>query len=381
MSAQPESAAQRANASAAEPRPPSPSPPAPRGLSRLWTRIWLALLLALLVQAVVSALIFHWLFFSDPVQFEARRAAFHAFMVLHGLPPHPSSPWRRLLLSPFTGTVLTALVVSAVAVPILRRLTLRLERLQQGVQALGEGDLRARVPVQGQDEVASLAASFNTAAARIEALMHSHKSLLAYTSHELRTPLTRLRMAIEALACEPAGARRDDLVTEAKRDLAELDALIADILLASRLDASARSVLQVEDLDLLALVAEEAAHFDVDVHGDWVQVRGDDKLLRRAVRNLLDNARRHAPGRAPEVSVHAVSGGAMVRVCDRGPGIPAADRERIFTPFERLPGGGEGTGLGLALVRGIARRHDGDARCLPREGGGSCFEVWIGRKP
>jgi signal transduction histidine kinase len=346
--------------------------------SRLWQRLWLALILALLAQALVSALLFHWLFFSDPQEAEIRRTMFRALMAAQGIEP---SPWRHLLLSPFTGTVLTALVVSAVTLPLMRRLTRRLEILQQGVQALGEGDLSARVAVQGNDEVAQLAQSFNIAAVRIESLMQSHKSLLAYTSHELRTPLTRLRLSLETLAAPVPVAARDIAVRAAKNDLAELDALIDDILLASRLDAAPGQSLQSEEVDLLALVAEEAARFDVEVHGDWVTLQGDDRLLRRAVRNLLDNARRHAPGSPPQVSLTAIDGGAVVRVCDRGPGVPTAEAQRIFEPFVRLPGRGDGTGLGLPLVRRIARQHGGDARCLPQSGGGTCFEIWLGRTP
>lgn len=354
------------------------APESPRQ-AKLWKRFWIALILALLVQALVSSLVFHWVFEMDPQQAHIRREAFRAFMQQHGV--GPPSPWRHLLLSPFTGTVVTAVLLSLVTYPIMRRLTRRLENLQRGVRAWGSGDLSARVPVQGHDEVAQLAQSFNTAAIRIESLMQSHKSLLAYTSHELRTPLTRLRLSLETLATPAPAAARDVAARAAKADLAELDALIDDILLSSRLDAAPGQSLHLDELDLLALVAEEAARFDVDVHGDWITLKGDERLLRRAVRNLLDNAQRHAPGSTPQVSLTAVQGGGIIRVCDQGPGIPPADAQRIFEPFERLSGRGDGTGLGLALVRRIARQHGGEARCLPRPGGGTCFEIWLGSKP
>ncbi|MDE2268154.1 MAG: HAMP domain-containing histidine kinase [Betaproteobacteria bacterium] len=357
----------------------SPMPPGAPRQAKLWKRLWIALILALLVQALVSALVFHWVFEMDPQRAQFRREVFRAFMQQHGI--GPPSPWRHLLMSPFFGTVVTAILLSLVTYPIMRRLTRRLENLQQGVRAWGGGDLSARVPVQGRDEVAQLAQSFNTAAGRIESLMQSHKSLLAYTSHELRTPLTRLRLSLETLSTPVPAAARDVAARAAKHDLAELDALIDDILLSSRLDAATGQTLQLEELDLLALLAEEAARFDVEVHGDWITLQGDERLLRRAVRNLLDNAQRHAPGAAPQVSLTAVRGGGIIRVCDQGPGIPPADAQRIFEPFERLSGRGEGTGLGLALVRRIARQHGGDARCLPRAGGGTCFEIWLGRKP
>jgi signal transduction histidine kinase len=106
-------------------------------------------------------------------------------------------------------------------------------------------------------------------------------------------------------------------------------------------------------------------------------------MLRRLVRNLLENARRHAGASAVEASVQAAAGGgARLRVADRGPGVAEPDRERIFEPFYRPAGMGEGgAGLGLALVRQIARHHGGDARYRPREGGGSCFEVDLAAGP
>jgi signal transduction histidine kinase len=259
---------------------------------------------------------------------------------------------------PVFGLFVLALILLAVGVgayPVARRLTQRLERLQRGVEALGAGELSARVKVEGKDEVARLAESFNRAAARIEELVGAHKSLLANASHELRTPLTRIRMALEL--------GKDK--SEVERDIAELDALIEEVLLASRLDA-VRSPEITEEVDLLALAAEEAARYDVEVQGQAVLMRGDPRLLRRMIRNLLENAKRHG---APPVEVH-VNKNKSIRVCDAGPGVPQADRERIFEPFYRRSGASDGAGLGLTLVREIARRHGGEARCT-----GNCFVV------
>jgi signal transduction histidine kinase len=316
------------------------------------------------------------------------------------LPPHsgflrggPSGPtWLlrlddgrslvvRLGRAPFRpgAWLLAALAAIGIAVavgayPVARRLTRRLERLKAGVDQLGHGDLAARVRIEGKDEVAALAASFNRSAERIEELVRSHKMLLANCSHELRTPLSRIAMAL-ALAGEGLDARHRE---QLKADIAELDQLIEEILLASRLDA-VRAPERSEDIDLLALAAEEAARDGIGVEGEPVFVRGDRTLLRRMIRNLINNARRHGGDAAPEVRVgRDAPNRARVDVRDHGPGIADGERERIFEPFYRPAGfseSGRGSGLGLALVRQIARHHGGDAACAPADGGGSRFTI------
>jgi len=254
-----------------------------------------------------------------------------------------------------------------------RGLTRRLEALKQGVEAFGAGALGRRVAEEGKDEVAAVAASFNRAAARIESLVRSHQSLLANASHELRSPLARLKMAM-AMLSQADGTQRDTLRREVEANIAELDLLVEEVLLASRLDAGAWT-LKRESVELLGLAAEEAARVDAQVSGAPCTVSGDERLLRRALRNLLENARRYGAGEI-EVFVEREGASALLRVCDRGAGVPPEYRERIFEAFFRLPGHAEragGVGLGLALVRQIAERHGGSVRCEPREGGGSSF--------
>lgn len=264
--------------------------------------------------------------------------------------------------------VLTAVAVAVAAWPISRRLTRRLEELEEGVEALGAGDLAARVAVEGKDEVAHLAASFNRAAERIEELVGAQRRLLANASHELRSPLGRMRVAAGLLQGEP------HLKEEIARDVAELDGLVEEILLSSRLEAGAGDD-SLEEVDVTALAAEECARAGAVVTGDVVVVQGSPRLLRRLLRNLLENARSHGGAGPVEVEVRrAPGGGAEVDVLDRGPGVPEELSERIFEPFFRLPGApAGGAGLGLAITRQIARRHGGDVVCLPREGGGSRF--------
>lgn len=302
------------------------------------------------------------------------------------MPRARQSQWR----APFGFFWTLGLVGVAVALatyPIVRRLTRRLEALQHSVQKWGEGDLSVRVPVVGNDEVGFLASRFNHAAHQVEtlvksrdALLASQKSLLANASHELRSPLTRIRMGLEFL-----GGASDTSVSRAKdeiaRNISELDQLIDEILLASRLDAKEADLGTIEPVDLLGLAAEECARTGATLHTDpaygGLLVPGVNKLLRRAVRNLLENARRHAAGEAA-LTLSQEGGLAVIRVCDNGPGVPEAFRERIFEPFYRLPGASErdgGVGLGLALVKSITLRHGGAVRCQNSPTGGACFEI------
>lgn len=324
---------------------------------------------------------------------------------LHMAPRAPRAERRRpsallLWLRPPYGFIwiiaLAGLAVMLGVFPLARRLTQRLETLQRGVQRWGEGHLDERVPVAGADEVADLARHFNAAAERIEDLLHaqaallkSQKSLLANASHELRSPLARIRMALELMEpSRPAGASGAAAPAQASaeiaRSIAELDQLVEEILLASRLEAPQSDLGSLEAIDWTALVAEEAARAGVPLDpgpaGASVQVRGVARLLRRAVRNLLENAQRHGRRAGSDKTVQASLqlDGRMVQlqVDDDGPGIPRTERERIFEPFYRLASASEsegGVGLGLALVRSIVERHGGSVACVERPGGGARF--------
>ncbi|MET0265760.1 MAG: ATP-binding protein [Duganella sp.] len=292
---------------------------------------------------------------------------------------------RRLLSSEPLGFIrpkaalqntmlLLALVIGIAAFPLVRRLTKRLERLQQGVESLGAGNLSARVKVEGNDEVAQLARSFNGAADQIEQLVGAHKTLLANASHELRTPLARIRLALELIKDNVEPKRRAGL----QQDITELNDLLDEILLASRLGALADTT-QHEELDLLALAAEECARYDdVRLEGTSAVLQGDQRLLRRLLRNLLENACRH--GQQPvQVLIVSTAKHATLTVWDQGPGIPAAEFERVFEPFYRRSNtrDNSGAGLGLALIRQIARRHGGEARCVLMPDGRSSFEITL----
>jgi signal transduction histidine kinase len=297
----------------------------------------------------------------------------------------PDGRWPALLLPPqwppgvglLLLLALLFVAVAAGAYPVVRGLTRRLESLQAGVERFGAGSLGQRVDESGRDEVAAVARSFNLAAERIEELLRSHQRLLANASHELRSPLARLKMAV-AMLPQADATQRDALRHEAEANIAELDSLVEEVLLASRLDAGAWS-LKRDSVELLGLSAEEATRVDAQVSGAPCTVSGDERLLRRALRNLLENARRYGAGEI-EIFVERVGVAAQLRVCDRGPGVPEAFRERIFEAFFRLPGHAEregGVGLGLSLVKQIVERHGGSVRCEARDGGGSCFVITL----
>lgn len=275
----------------------------------------------------------------------------------------------------FLWALALLLIITAVgAYFVVRRITGRLERLKTQVEALGRGDLAARVAVEGRDEIANVALTFNNAAAQIEKLVGAHKTMLANVSHELRSPLTRMRMATELLTPN----ERPELVSRMRNDIGELDALIDELLESSRLDAGLPR-LSNEEVDLLGLLAEEAVAVSAHVSGTASIVHGDPRLLRRMIRNLLENAKRYGGGKDIEGSVERTPEGSVrLAVKDRGPGISAKDRERIFEPFYRPQGVremGEGVGLGLSLVRQIAQLHGASVEFQARAGGGSEFIV------
>lgn len=316
-----------------------------------------------------------------------------------GPPPPGVFDWRwlpRWVQPPYSFFWVLLVVSVAIALgayPVARKLTQRLEKLRDGVRKFGEGDLSARVEVRGRDEVGYLAEQFNASAQRVQHLIEAQKSLLANASHELRSPLARIRMGIEMLPPTAEMANERKIRTEIQHSIRELDELIEEILLSSKLDAlkSGKSVDlgQPERVDLIGLCAEECARVGAELEiADGMQslnVNGHPKLIVRMVRNLLENARRYSEGPVEltlTASRNHSAGTAKIRVCDHGSGVPVDQRERIFEPFYRLPGASEragGVGLGLSLVKSIALQHRGDVICESRPDGarGACFTVTL----
>jgi signal transduction histidine kinase len=279
----------------------------------------------------------------------------------------------RLLLP--LGLLLLVLVLGSYVAA--RRITGRLARLEQGVNAFGEGALGTQVGVEGDDEVAHLAQAFNRAFARIAALLAQQRRMLQTASHELRSPLARVRLALEMLADpELDSDARARLHRDTERDIEELDTLIGDLLLAERLhDASPPK--EFAELDLAELAQQECERVGATCRAVPTPYVGQARMLRSLVRNLLENARRY--GAMPIVlGLESCADGVVLRVDDAGEGVPLADQERIFEPFYRREGHAEGrfgnVGLGLSLVRAIAAHHGGEVRYVQLPSG-SRFEV------
>ncbi len=264
------------------------------------------------------------------------------------------NPGRHLRLMGWLAIL--AIVVAIGTWPVSRRLTHRLEALRQGAVA--------------SDEVGQVAAAFDRAADRVERLVEAQRRVLASASHELRSPLARVRMTLEILDEEGSDPR----VQRAIRDVEELNDTVGDVLDAARMEAG-DGVSSPELVDLRELL--EGAGDDVEVAGDRYLVAGDPRLLRRMLRNLVDNARKY--GQPPIVARIEEDG---LSVSDRGAAPPASEREAMFEPFYRPQGHAEGVhggvGLGLSLVRQIARHHGGEA-ALTEHDGKTCVRVRLPR--
>lgn len=334
---------------------------------RLFWQVYPAVLISVALVAILGAMVWH----------------------LAGVAPMgsvfrmPGPFMHRFQMHSLGMLILVAMVVGIGAFPMISRITRRLEALRGSVEAWGGGDLTRRAVVDGGDEIAAVAASFNAAADRTDALLSAHKTLLAHASHELRSPLARLALAVEMLADASDGT----LVPVICGEIAELDTLVEEILLASRLDHGA-DIGQCETVDCLALAAEEAARAavlmrEVPPGSPPFEITGSPTLLRRLIRNLVENAIKH--GATPvEIALRhdMVDGEAaiVIEVQDHGPGIAPELHDRVFEPFFRPAGVSEtmgSWGLGLSLVRQIAERHRGRVVCSSSVGDGTVFTVTL----
>lgn len=279
--------------------------------------------------------------------------------------------------------------------------TERIHLLKGAAEKLAQGDLRTRVPVNGRDEVATLASTFNQMAEQLQAADHKQRELeslrrdlIAWVSHDLQTPLTSMRAILEALSDgmveDPETVKR--YLNTAQRDVRSLSSLIDDLFQMAQLDAGGfplhRAEASLGDLisDTLESFAELAKQSEVMLEGnvdsDVDPVHMDTQAIGRVLNNLIGNALRHTPlkGRV-SVWVRRTGQGVEVTVSDTGEGIRAADLPYIFERFYRgeksRNRGTGGSGLGLAIARSIVQAHGGDIRVDSEIGKGTQFTFSI----
>ncbi|MBS0336475.1 MAG: HAMP domain-containing protein [Proteobacteria bacterium] len=296
---------------------------------------------------------------------QARLADYSVLTIRRALPP-PAVNWplRTLILLTLLG-----LFVALLAGWALRRVTRPLASLADAASGLARDLNRPALPETGPQEVARVARAFNAMQRDLQRVIEARSQALAGVSHDLRLPLTRLRLRLEKL---PEG----DLRAKIEDDLAEMDALIGSTLEFLRAGSDSEKPAR---LNLNALI--EAIVEDLEPLGARITVRGtapapvfaQPQAIRRCLTNLLENARRYG-GPDIDLEVAEKAGRLVIRVEDRGPGIPAADFDRVFEPYVRLEASRArhtgGTGLGLAIARAVARANGGDIHLEARAGGG-----------
>jgi signal transduction histidine kinase len=253
-----------------------------------------------------------------------------------------------------------------------RNLLRRVEQVNRTSERVMAGNLSDRVPLRGtRDEFDQLAANLNRMLDQIERLMTAMREVTDDVAHDLRTPLSRLRTGLERALVDPSGGTGQGeairaAIDEADRLLATFNALlrIAELESGARFDQAAPQDLSEvarSAAELYEPVAEEKGFALSVVAEPGVRISGDWHLLSQALANLLDNALKYAGGGLIELRVYHENGQAILEVADQGPGIPEADRQSVLDRFVRLEPSRTtpGNGLGLSLVRAIARRHDG----------------------
>jgi signal transduction histidine kinase len=282
----------------------------------------------------------------------------------------------RLLL----GIPVVLILAAATVWLIVGRALRPVERITRAVTAITSADLSRRLPEPGtEDEIGHLARTMNDMLARLDDSARRQRRFVADASHELRTPLAAIRTTLEVGLAHPDRAPWPVIAERAVRQSARLEDLIQQLLLLAKTDERQLAV-QQRAIDLAGLLNDVAAHLpahhvdiEIDVPANLC-TSGDPGHLERLFRNIIDNALRYATSRVV-ITATATGPVARVQIDDDGPGIPAADRDRVFDRFVRLDNSRERgtgtTGLGLAIAREIAQSHHGHIALLERPGGGT----------
>jgi len=278
-------------------------------------------------------------------------------------------PWQRRAVLTFAITFLVVLIVAYLFVI---RLTQPFTRLAESADRLGRDPNAPPLGVSGPREARAAARAFNVMQERLRRYVDDRTAMVGAIAHDLRTPLTRLRFRIESLP--------DDQKAKMSTDLDQMEAMVAATLSFVRDATQAAQRTKLELSSVLESLADEMSDMGSSVtmeRSDKVVVEGDPVALKRLFGNLLDNAVKY--GKAARVRVFKEDDHAIVEIDDDGPGVPEAEKERVFEPFyRREPSRNRdtgGIGLGLAVVRTVARAHGGDAELINRDGGGLTARV------
>jgi two-component system sensor histidine kinase RstB len=265
----------------------------------------------------------------------------------------------------------------------------RVRKLEQAAIRISSGELQARAQVESKDAIGRLAAGFNLMADKVQQLLERQKHLMQAVSHELRTPVARLRFGMEMLSMASEQKDRERRMAAIDDDLTELDQLIDELLLYLRSDDHALQIHQ-EELDAVKEIQTLAERLQVlrpevsiqiqSVMPDNALLTADRELFKRAIKNVLNNAIKYASSRV-RVRLQSGESNLIISIWDDGPGIPPADREKIFEPFARLDSSRSretgGVGLGLAIVRRILQSHGGKVEVTDKDEGGACLvTIW-----
>lgn len=312
---------------------------------------------------------------------------FGRYTVLVGGDIEAAESTVRTALLLLAGACPVVVAVAAMATYRLMRRSLRsVDAIRSRVAAITTSDLTERVPVPpGRDEISALATTMNDMLARIERGHSAQRQFVGDASHELRSPLTAIISALDVAVAHPEVFDLDlatsTLVPEARR----MRVLVEDLLLLARADegrlATHREPVRLDDIAAGEVVRQRRmGHREIVITAERTELHGDGAALSRLVRNLLENAARHARCRV-EATVRTHGGYAVLAVADDGPGIPEHDRIRVFDRFVRLERdrarSSGGTGLGLAIVAEIAAAHGGDVSIGDRPGGGTVLTVQL----
>lgn len=281
------------------------------------------------------------------------------------------------------------LVVGLAGLVLAAPMARRLNALERAAERIGEGDWDARASVSSSDAIGSVAQQFNLMADRVQELLGSQRQLIQAVSHELRTPAARMRFGLEMLSAARSQEERERRIDSMDEDLSELDQLVEELVLFVRsenLTIEPRPVsLPGPVRPLVDRLAEDhpRIRFELEGPGELVAM-ADEKLLLRAIRNLLSNAARHARSQVT-VGLEHTEATVSIAVRDDGRGIASSDRVRVFEPFARL---GEsrsresgGVGLGLTIVKRIVESHGGTATIVDAPEGGAAFVTTWPRVP